>query len=135
MEAPMSTTRRLLAIPLILLFAAFTPAFAGQRHLVEPSQLARTINQHLSAQDADRAAVREALARPDVRDVASELGLDLTRATAAIDTLEGPALERAGQAARQVNQQLVGGASTITLTTTTLIIILLVVILIIVAVK
>ena len=88
-----------------------------------------------SAQDADRAAVREALARPDVRDVASELGLDLTRATAAIDTLEGPVLQRAGEAARQVNQQLVGGASTITITTTTLIIILLVIILLIVAVK
>ena len=130
----MSTARRLLAIPLILVVAS-TPAFAGQRHLVDPGQLARTINQHLSAQDADRAAVREALARPDVRDVASELGLDLTRATAAIDTLEGPVLQRAGEAARQVNQQLVGGASTITITTTTLIIILLVIILLIVAVK
>ena len=134
MEVPMSTARRLLAVPMILLFAS-TPAFAGQRHLVDPSQLAATINEHLGGQDADRAAVREALARPDVREVAAELGLDLTRAAAAVDTLDGPALKRAGDAARQVNQQLVGGASTITITTTTLIIILLLVILLIVALK
>jgi hypothetical protein len=131
----MSTARRLLAVPMVLLFVASTPAFGGQRHLVEPSQLARTIDQHLAARDADRAAVREALARPDVREVAAEFGLDLTRATAAVDTLEGPALERAGTAARQVNEQLVGGAGSITITTTTLIIILLLLILLVVAVK
>jgi hypothetical protein len=131
----MSTARRLLAAHMTILIVASTPAVAGQRHLVDPGQLATTINQHLGAQDADRAAVREALARPDVRELAAELGLDLTRATAVIDTLEGPALKRAGDAARQVNQQLVGGASTITITTTTLIIILLLVILLIVAVK
>jgi hypothetical protein len=135
MEVPMSTARRLLAVHMTILIVASTPAAAAQRHLVDPGQLAATIDQHLGAQDADRAAVREALARADVRQVAAELGLDLTRAAAVIDTLEGPTLKRAGDAARQVNQQLVGGASTITITTTTLIIILLLVILLVVAVK
>jgi len=130
----MSTLRRL-AAPLMLLCAASTPTFAGQQHIVQPSQLAATIEQHLSAEDADRSAVREALARPEVREAAAKVGLDLTRATAAVDTLQGADLARAAAAARQVNQQLVGGASTITITTTTLIIILLLVILLIVAVK
>jgi hypothetical protein len=135
MEVPMSTTRRLIAAPLMLLFVASVPAFAGQQHLVDPSQLAATIDLHLAAQDADRAAVREALARPEVRESAAKLGLDLTRAVAAVDTLQGPDLARAADAARQVNEQFVGGASTITITTTTLIIILLLVILLVVAVK
>jgi len=75
------------------------------------------------------------LARPEVREAAAKVGLDLSRATAAVDTLEGADLARAADAARQVDQQLVGGASTITITTTTLIIILLLVILLVVAVK
>jgi hypothetical protein len=133
-EVPMPTVRRL-AAPLILLCATSTLAFAGQQHIVQPSQLAATVEQHLSAEDADRRAVREVLARPQVREAAAKVGLDLSRATAAVDTLEGADLARAADAARQVNEQLVGGASSITITTTTLIIILLLVILLVVAVK
>ena len=130
----MSTVRRL-AAPLMLVCAAATPTFAGQQHIVQPSQLTATIEQHLSAEDADRSAVREALARPEVREAAARMGLDLAKATAAVETMDSADLARAADAARQVNQQLAGGASTITITTTTLIIILLVVILLIVAVK
>jgi hypothetical protein len=52
------------------------------------------------------------LARPEVRGLATELGLDMTRMTAAVDTLSGADLERAAANARQVDQQLVGGTST-----------------------
>jgi hypothetical protein len=102
---------------------------------VAPSQLAATVADHVASDDANRAAVHEALARPEVQRVASSWGVDLTRADAAVDTLQAADLERAASAARDVNQQLVGGASTVVLSTTAIIIILLVVILIIVAVK
>ena len=76
--------------------------------------------------------MREALARPEVQAVASKLGLDLSRATTVVETLDGAQLEQAANAAQQVNDQLVGGASTIVISTTTILIILLLVILILV---
>jgi hypothetical protein len=135
MEDSMSTLRKVVVAPLILLMMMASPAFADQRHAVDPSQLAAAVGQHVAKQDADRAALREALARPEVQAVAGKLGVDLTRATAAVETMAGADLTRAADAARQVNQQLVGGASGVVISTTTIIIVLLVVILIIVAVN
>ena len=131
----MRIVRQLLVFPLMLLTAAASPAFADLQHLVPPGQLAATVTDHSAQQDADRAAIREALSRPEVRDVASSMHVDLARATAATETMTGMDLEQAATAARSVNQQLVGGASTLVLSTTTIIIILLVVILLIVAIK
>jgi hypothetical protein len=133
MEVSMPIARRL-APAVVVLLAASSYVYADQ-HIVPPGQLADTVQQQLSAADGDRSAVREALARPQVRDAAAKLGVDLSRATAAVDTLEGPDLARAADVARQVNDQLVGGASSITITTTTIIIVLLLVILLIVALK
>ena len=131
----MRTIRQLLAFPLVLVTAMAAPAFADPQHLVPPGQLTATVTDRVAAQDASRAAIREALARPEVRDVATSMHLDLSRAAAAIETLSGTDLEQAANAARSVNEQLVGGASTIVLSTTTIIIALLVVILLIVALK
>ena len=131
----MPIARKLLVLTLATGMMASSTAFAGQQHLVPSSQLADTVADHLAKQDADRAAVHEALARPEVQSVASSIGLDLTRATTAIDTMSAADLERAANAARDVNQQLVGGASTIVISTTTIIIILLLVIILIIAVK
>jgi len=134
MEDSMSTLRKVLVAPLILMMLIASPVLAEQRHAVDPSQLAAAVGQHVAKQDADRAALREALARPEVQAVAGKLGVDMTRTTAAIETMSGTDLSRAADAARQVNQQFVGGASTVVISTTTIIIALLIVILIIVAV-
>jgi len=131
----MLTVRKLLVALLILLMMVTSPAFADQRHAVDPSQLAAAVDQHVAKQDADRTALREALARPDVQTVAAKIGVDLTRATAAVETMTGADLTRAADAARQVNQQFVGGASTVVISTTTIIIVLLLIVLIIVLVK
>ena len=131
----MRTIRQLLVFPLVLVTAMAAPAFAEVPHLVPPGQLTATVTDRVAAQDASRAAIREALARPEVRDVATSMHLDVSRAAAAIETLTGADLEQAANAARAVNQQLVGGASTVVLSTTTIIIILLVIILLIVALK
>ncbi len=131
----MQSVRRLLVFPLMALMLASSSAFAGQQHLVTPAQLATTVAEGVAKQDANRAAVHEALARPEVQSVASSVGLDLTRATAAVDTMSGADLERAANAAQQVNQQLVGGASTVVISTTTIIIVLLLVIILIIAIR
>jgi hypothetical protein len=131
----MQSVRRLLVFTLALLMMVSSSAFAGQQHVVSPSQLATTVADGAAKQDTNRATVREALQRPEVQAVASKLGLDLSRATAAVDTMSGPQLEQAANAAQQVNDQLVGGASTVVISTTTIIIILLLVIILVVALK
>jgi len=143
----MKTARKLLVFPLIVLTMASSSAFAdlprqsaegataGQQHLLTPGQLAAAVADHVARQDADRTAIHEALARPEVARMATSMGVDLARANAAVDTVAGAELERAADAARQVNQQLVGGASTIVISTTTIIIILLLIIILIIAIK
>jgi hypothetical protein len=134
----MCTLRRLLVIPLafvVALVAGAPPASAQQQHAVDPSAIAQTIDRHAAQHDADRAAIREALSRPEVKEIASSMGLDLRRANASVATLDGADLEQAAGMARQVNDSLVGGNSSVTLSTTMIIIILLVVILLIVAIK
>lgn len=130
----MRTLRKLLVGPLILVTALSSAAFAQQRHVVDPAAMANTISQHVGKQDADRAAIREAFARAEVRDVAAKTGIDVGRLTAAVETMNASDLERAADAARQVNERLVGGQRNLVISTTTIIIVLLVVILIIVAV-
>ncbi len=131
----MQSIRTLLVYPLVALLMVSSSAFAGQQHVVSPGQLAATVADSAAKQDTDRATVREALERPEVQAVASKLGLDLSRATSAVDTLSGADLDKAANAAQQVNEQLVGGASSVVISTTTIIIILLLVIILIVALK
>ena len=131
----MHTTRRFFAVTLMVL-TAVSPAFAGdQQHVVSPQQLAAAVTAEIAQQDADRSAVREALARPEVRAVAKKMNVDLARVSDVAATLSGADLAQAAQAARHVNQQLVGGASAVTISTTTIINILLLIILLVVAIK
>lgn len=129
------TVRRLMTFMVALLMAASSSVFADGRHVVDPSTIAAAVAQHVQQQDANRAAIREALARPEVREMAGRMRLDVDRATAVIDTLAGADLDRAANAARQVNQRLVGGASNVVISTTTIIIALLVAILLVVLIK
>jgi hypothetical protein len=131
----MHAVRTLLVFPLVAILMASSSALAGQQHIVSPSQLATAVADGAAKQDTKRATIREALERPEVQEVASKLGLDLIRATAAVDAMSGADLEKAASAAQQVNDELVGGASTIVISTTTIIIILLLVIILIIAVK
>src|SRR5204863_3316940 len=105
--------RKLLVLPLVLLTLAPGSALAGPQHIVSPGQVSAAVAERAAAQDAERAAVREALARPEVRSVATGMGLDLARLDDAVATLSGAELAQAASSARRVNHQLVGGASTI----------------------
>lgn len=131
----MRVVRQSLALLLVLLTIPAGSAFAGQQHAVDPSQLAASVTQYVATQDADRAVIHDALARREVRDIAAKAGVDMTRLTTAVDTLSGADLERAAASARQVNDQLAGGASSVTISTTTIIIGLLVLILLIIVLR
>jgi hypothetical protein len=130
------TKARQVFLPVMIVLLAAGSAFAGQQqHIAAPGDVLATMTQNVAAQDADRAAVREALARPEVQNVAKSIGVDLDKITNAVDTMSAADVAQAASTARQVNQQLVGGASTIVISTTTIIIALLVVLLIIVIAK
>ncbi len=133
----MHTTRTILAGVLTVLMGLASPALAQEvvPPGATPAALAAAVERHVAQQSADRAEIREALGRPQVREVATRLGVDPQRLDAAVGTLAGTDLSRAAAAARDVNGALVGGASTVVLSTTTIIVILLVVILLIVALK
>jgi len=133
----MLTVRKTLVPFLCLAVFASAPAFAGQKqHVVPPQTLAATVGSHVADQDADRAAIHQALDRDDVKNIAASMHLDLSRAQATVDTMAGADLAQAAAAARQINDtDLAGGASTVVISTTTIIIALLVLILLVVALK
>ncbi len=130
----MRTFPHLVAAVLILGLGSSSSALAQQRHVVDPASIAGAVRQHVDGQEQDRAAVREALARPEVQSIAAKTGIDINRLSSAVSTMSASDLERSAAAAREVNRSLVGGASTIVISTTTIIIGLLVLILLIVAV-
>jgi hypothetical protein len=112
------------------------PEAAAQdvQHAAPLSAIDRALQQHVDASDADRAVIQRLLARPDVRALAAELGLDMRRAESAAATLDGEQLSDLAARARQAEQGLAGGQSSIRISTTLIIIALLVIILLIVAV-
>jgi protein-disulfide isomerase len=126
----MRIVRRSLAVCLAVVFMA--PAAGAQDHMISQSALDKAVQQRVSQEQADREAILSLLQRSDVRDIAAKAGLSLDRAQAAASTLQGKDLQEAAQQARQVENDLAGGASTIVISTTTIIIVLLLVILIVV---
>ena len=129
----MRTFRQLVVGPLILMLALSTAAGAQERHAVPSKDLSKAVVQHTTDQNADRAAIREALGRAEVRDVAAGVGIDIDRVAASVDGLTADSLAEAASTARTVNQALTGGASMITVSTTTVILVLLLVILLLLA--
>ena len=130
----MHKLRTMIAAAIILALALPSAAVAQDRHAVPAATLAQAVTAGVAEQDADRSAIRDAIARPEVRELAATIGVDLEGVAASIDSMNPESLARASAAARDVNQALVGGASTVVISTTTIIIVLLVVILLVVAI-
>ena len=126
----MKLLRRSLAACLAVLLVV--PSANAQSHVIDKSALAKAVQQRVSQEEADRQAIVAFLHRAEVRDVAATAGLSLVKAEAAVSTLKGNDLREVASQARQVQDQLAGGASTIVISTTTIIIVLLIVILIVV---
>lgn len=105
-------------------------AMAQQRHIVDPARMRQAIVDQAVADQQNRDAVVSVLRRSDVRDLASRLGLSLTRAENAVATLTSDELSRlAGPARLASADHMAGGNQTITISITTLLLIIIVVLL------
>ena len=126
----MRMLRRCLAILLALLIMA--PAASAQDHVISTAALAKAVQQRVSQEQGDREVILSLLRRQEVRDIAAKVGLSIEKAETAVTMLHGRDLQEAAQQARQAQDSLAGGASTVTISTTTIIIVLLIIILIVV---
>ena len=127
---------RMLASMVILMFslvAVIPPVHAQTSHSAPQSALDAAVQDRAADAAADRETVTQLLQRPDVQAIAGDLGLDLRRAESAIATLDDQRLTELAAQARQAEQALAGGQSSVTISTTMIIIGLLVLILLIVA--
>ena len=126
----MRLCRSFLAV--FLAFLVMVPAASAQDHVISRAALDKAVQQRVSQDQADRQVILSLLQRQDVRDIAARAGLSIEKAQTAVTMLHGKDLEQAAHQARQVQDNLAGGASTIVISTTTIIIVLLIIILIVV---
>jgi hypothetical protein len=125
----MRIVRRTLAVFLAALLIA--PAAQAQTHVIATSALSKAVQERVSQDQADRDAILSLLQRAEVRQIASNVGVSLEKAQAAVSVLNGQDLRDLATEARQVQNDLAGGASTVVISTTTIIIVLLIIILIV----
>ena len=123
----------LLAISMfaIAILGLSSVASAQTTHIASPAALQTAIQTNAATVAADRAVVTRVLKSSDARAVASSLGLDLTRADAAVATLDGTDLAKAAASARAIETPLSGGSNTIVIGTTTLLLLIIILILVI----
>jgi hypothetical protein len=134
-EWSMRTVRNVLAVFLSVSLALPVGARAQHPSVVDQAMLDRVLATRVMHADADRLAIRALLEREQVREIAAGAGIDITRASAAVATLDGAELQQLAGQARAVDEALAGGQGTVTLKTTTIIIGLLVLILLILVLK
>ena len=100
-------------------------------HAGVDARSAQAVQERVNQDQADREVILSLLRRQEVKQIAAQAGLSLQKAEAAVSTLGGSDLRDLAAQSRQVQNDLAGGASTITISTTTIIIVLLVIILIV----
>jgi hypothetical protein len=107
------------------------PAMAQQRHVVDASQMRQAIADQTANDQKNRDALLGAIRRPDVRDLADQLGLNLTRAESAVATLNSAELARLATSLPAADVDLAGGSHVVVISTTTLLLVLIIVILLV----
>lgn len=106
-------------------------AIAQQRHIVDAVAMNRAVVAQTATDQQNRDVVIGVLHQPQVQVLAAKLGLNVTKAEAAIGTISGSELkELATQARATTNAPLSGGSNTVIISTTTLLLILIIVILV-----
>lgn len=130
----MRTFASILAI-LLTVSTAVPRLNAQTSHAAPQATLDAALQQHVEATAASREDVLRVLSRPEVKELAGRVGLDLRKAATAVATLDGQELAHIASQAQLVEQALEGGQSRIVISTTLVIIVLLVLILLIVAVN
>jgi hypothetical protein len=104
-------------------------AMAQQRHVVDPAEMRQAIADQAVTDQQNRDALLGAMRRSDVRDLAGQLGLSLTRAEGAVSTLNSAELAGLAAPVGSAAADLAGGSNTIVISTTTLLLIIIIVIL------
>ena len=99
------------------------------RHITDFADLRQAIVEQAATDQRNREAVFGVLRQPQVREVASRLGLTVTRAENAVRAIDGAELARIAAQARAVDADLAGGDTLVISVTTLLLIIILVVLL------
>lgn len=117
------------AMLLVPVFLASSPAFAQQARVVDTAVLSQALAEQAASDRARRDQVRRVLDREDVRRLATTMGLNLSTATVAVATLSGADLTAAAERATALDEALAGGSNTIVISVTTLLLILIIVIL------
>ena len=125
----MQVLRLVLGAALVVTISATTAFAQQQTHVITRPALDQAVQQRVSQDESDRAALRTFVQNPLVRNVATKAGLSIDKAEAAVSTLQGDELRDAAERARVVNDRLAGG-DTLIISTTLIIIILLIVILV-----
>lgn len=121
------------AIAAVSLLALPAVGFAqAHDHAAPIEALDAIVAEHDGGLEAERAELRSFLQQPEVRRVASEAGIDVVTAEAAVASLDADEIRRLSGPLAQVDAALAGG-DRIVITTTALIIGLLVLIIILVS--
>ena len=99
-------------------------------HVVTDVEIQSQIDTKGDSEAADRQAIKDLLARPEVQRIAGSAGLDLQRANAAVGVLSGGELQRLARQSRQANADIIGGKAMVITWTMVIIIVAALVILI-----
>jgi len=129
----MHFTNRLLAVGLTActaLFVVAPNAWAQERHVVDRSAITAAVTAKAQADEADRAAVREAVHTPEAQAVADRFGLNLTHVDDSIATMSPTEIHALAGPARTVTTTASGGDA-IVISTTTLLLLLILIVLIV----
>ena len=97
------------ALLLFSLMSGTGVAAEPANHVVSDTEIQSQIDAQSTSEAADRQAIRDLLARPEVQRIAGSAGLDLQRAGAAVSVLSGAELQRLAQQSRQANAAIMGG--------------------------
>jgi CHASE3 domain sensor protein len=123
----MRVLNRIVAMALLIVFAAGSPAWAQQQHVVDPADMNRAIAEKVDREKAEREQLLRVLDRAEVREMAEKMGLSLERAESAITTLEGEELTRLAAQAAETEDALAGGRVVVISITTLLLLLILIV--------
>ena len=105
-------------------------AMAQQRHVVDPAAMRQAVADQGTKDQQNRDVVLRVLRQKQMQDVASRLGLSVTRAENAVSTLGSAELASLAIPARLADKELAGGSQKIIISTTTLLLIIIIVILV-----
>lgn len=125
----MRITLKPVAVMLLPVFLAASPAFAQQARVVGTADLHQALVERTAAEEAQRAQVQRVLDRTEVQQLAARMGLDLADARTAVGTLSGQQLADVAARASAADVALAGGASTVVISTTTLLLVIIIVVL------